>query len=30
VISDTGLPKDEVRERDPRVPWHVRDREFVL
>jgi hypothetical protein len=30
VISETGLPVDEVRERDPRVPEHMRDREFVL
>jgi hypothetical protein len=30
VISETTLPADEVRERDPRVPEHMRDREFVL
>jgi hypothetical protein len=30
VISESGLPVDEVRERDPRVPEHMRDREFVL
>jgi hypothetical protein len=30
VISETGLPVDDVRERDPRVPEHMRDREFVL
>jgi hypothetical protein len=30
VISETGLPVDEIRERDPRVPEHMRDREFVL
>lgn len=30
VISEVGLPEREVRERDPRVPEHMRDREFVL
>jgi hypothetical protein len=30
VIAETGLPIDDVRERDPRVPEHMRDREFVL
>jgi hypothetical protein len=30
VIAETGLPIDDVRERDPRVPAHMRDREFVL
>jgi hypothetical protein len=30
VISESGLPVNEVRERDPRVPEHMRDREFVL
>jgi hypothetical protein len=30
VIAETGLPIAEVRERDPRVPAHMRDREFVL
>lgn len=31
VISATGRPRDtELRERDPRVPEHMRDREFVL
>jgi hypothetical protein len=30
VISETDLPADEIRERDPRIPEHMRDREFVL
>jgi len=30
VISEVGLPAQEIRERDPRIPEHMRDREFVL
>jgi hypothetical protein len=30
VISEAGLPVDDMCERDPRVPEHMRDREFVL
>ncbi|BBZ70646.1 maleylpyruvate isomerase N-terminal domain-containing protein [Mycobacterium paraseoulense] len=30
VISEVGLPANEIRERDPRIPEHMRDREFVL
>ena len=30
VISEHDLPANEIRERDPRVPEHMRDREFVL
>jgi len=30
VISEVGLPTEEIRERDPRIPEHMRDREFVL
>ena len=30
VIAEAGLPDDEIHERDPRVPEHMRDREFVL
>jgi hypothetical protein len=30
VISEVGLPAQEIHERDPRVPEHMRDREFVL
>jgi hypothetical protein len=30
VISESGLPEADVRERDPRVPEHMRDREFIL
>ncbi len=30
VISAAPLPQREIHERDPRVPAHMRDREFVL
>jgi hypothetical protein len=30
VISEAGLPAQEIHERDPRIPEHMRDREFVL
>lgn len=30
VISEVGLPEQEIHERDPRIPEHMRDREFVL
>ncbi|MGO9158792.1 maleylpyruvate isomerase N-terminal domain-containing protein [Mycobacterium sp.] len=30
VISEAPLPEHEIHERDPRVPAHMRDREFVL
>ena len=30
VISEVGLPANEIRERDPRIPEHMKDREFVL
>jgi len=30
VMSEAPLPEREIRERDPRVPKHMRDREFVL
>ena len=30
VLSEAPLPVDEIHERDPRVPAHMRDREFVL
>jgi len=30
VISESPLPASEIRERDPRIPEHIRDREFVL
>jgi hypothetical protein len=30
VISEAPLPENEIQERDPRVPAHMRDREFVL
>lgn len=30
VISEVGLPEREIHERDPRIPEHMRDREFVL
>jgi len=30
VISEAPLPDKEIHERDPRVPAHMRDREFVL
>jgi hypothetical protein len=30
VISEVRLPDREIRERDPRIPEHMRDREFVL
>lgn len=30
VISEVGLPTTEIHERDPRIPEHMRDREFVL
>ncbi len=30
VMSEVGLPPHEIRERDPRIPEHMRDREFVL
>jgi hypothetical protein len=30
VLSASPLPDDEIHERDPRVPEHMRDREFVF
>lgn len=30
AISEVGLPSREIHERDPRIPEHMRDREFVL
>lgn len=30
VISEVGLPAQDIHERDPRIPEHMRDREFVL
>ena len=30
VIAEVPLPQHEIRERDPRIPEHMRDREFVL
>ncbi|WP_328361196.1 hypothetical protein OG976_09840 [Mycobacterium sp. NBC_00419] len=30
VMSEVGLPHNEIRERDPRIPEHMQDREFVL
>lgn len=30
VIAESPLPQKEIRERDPRIPEHMRDREFVL
>ena len=30
VLSEAPLPQHEIHERDPRVPAHMRDREFVL
>ena len=30
VISEVSLPANEIRERDPRIPDHMKDREFVL
>jgi hypothetical protein len=30
VISEARLPAQEIHERDPRIPDHMRDREFVL
>lgn len=30
VMAEAGLPEHEIRERDPRVPEHMREREFVL
>lgn len=30
VISETALPVNEIHERDPRIPDHMRDHEFVL
>lgn len=30
VISESPLPATEIRERDPRIPEHMRDREFAL
>jgi hypothetical protein len=30
VMSEVDLPTDEIHERDPRIPKHMRDREFVL
>lgn len=30
VISEVPLPPNEIHERDPRIPEHMRDREFVL
>ncbi|MEB3070649.1 maleylpyruvate isomerase N-terminal domain-containing protein [[Mycobacterium] vasticus] len=30
VISEVGVPAEEIHERDPRIPQHMRDREFVL
>lgn len=30
AMAEAEIPIDEVRERDPRIPQHMRDREFVL
>jgi len=30
AISEVALPPHEIHERDPRIPQHMRDREFVL
>jgi hypothetical protein len=30
VISEVGLPAQDILERDPRIPAHMREREFVL
>ncbi len=30
AIAEVALPDHEIHERDPRVPEHMRDREFVL
>lgn len=30
TMSEVGLPSQEIHERDPRIPAHMRDREFVL
>jgi hypothetical protein len=30
VMAEAEIPSDEVHERDPRIPEHMRDREFVL
>ena len=30
VVSEADLPADDIHERDPRIPEHMRDREFVL
>jgi hypothetical protein len=30
VIAEVPLPVNEIRERDPRIPAHMKDREFVL
>jgi hypothetical protein len=30
VIAEVALPTEEIHERDPRIPDHMRDREFVL
>jgi hypothetical protein len=30
ALAEVELPTDEVHERDPRIPAHMRDREFVL
>jgi hypothetical protein len=30
VMAEVALPDHEIHERDPRVPAHMRDREFIL
>ena len=30
AIAEVEMPSEEVHERDPRIPEHMRDREFVL
>lgn len=30
AMSEVALPPHEIHERDPRIPQHMRDREFVL
>jgi hypothetical protein len=30
VIAETSVPDREIHERDPRIPEHMRDREFTL
>lgn len=30
VMAEAALPDHEIHERDPRVPEHMRDREFIL